>query len=166
MQNEQGDAAGGVWGLGGLTWCWKVKLHQHRPQTAFLTFSQAWLFWFQIMSLPKIRGRQSKTLLQTIISMDPCAMNLEGNQRETSIQISELESMTTQDPVEGRQRETNLEIIMKLNPVEGRQRETGVETSLEIMRELDPVSSKRETKGDTHWEKPRNRDEIGWNWIH
>ena len=45
-------------------------------------------------------------------------MNLEGNQRETSIQITELESMT-QDPVEGRQRETNLEITMKLNPVEG-----------------------------------------------
>ena len=35
------------------------KLHQHRPQTAFLTFSQAWLFWFQIMSRPKIWGRQA-----------------------------------------------------------------------------------------------------------
>ena len=33
-------------------------------------------------------------------------MNLEGNQRETSIQISELEIMTKQDPLEGRQRET------------------------------------------------------------
>ena len=87
-------------------------------------------------------------------------MNLEENQRETSIQISELESMTTQDPVEGRQRATNLEIIMKLNPVEGRQRETRVETSLEIMRELDPI---RRDKGrhTSRNEKPGHRDEIG-----
>ena len=34
-------------------------------------------------------------------------MNLEGNQRETSIQTSELESMTTQDPVEGRHKPRN-----------------------------------------------------------
>ena len=32
--------------------------------------------------------------------------------------------MTKQDPVEGRQRETNLEITTKQDPVEGRQRET------------------------------------------
>ena len=32
--------------------------------------------------------------------------------------------MTKQDPVEGRQRETNLEIMTKQDPVEGRQRET------------------------------------------
>ena len=43
--------------------------------------------------------------------------------------------MTKQDPVEGRQRETNQEIMIKLDPVEGRLRET----SLEIMKELDPV---------------------------
>ena len=65
------------------------------------------------------------------------------NMGKTSVQISELESMTTQDPVEGRQRETNLEIIMKLNPVAGRQRETRVETSLEIMREADPVKGRQ-----------------------
>ena len=87
------------------------------------------------MPQPKIWGRQ--------INMDPCAVTLEGNQRETSIQISELESLTTQDPVEGRQRETNLEIIVKLSPVEGRQRETRVETSLETMRELDPVKGRQ-----------------------
>ena len=82
-------------------------------------------------------------------------MNLEGNQKKTSIQISELGSMTTQDPIEGRQRETNLETIMKR-----RQRETRVETSLEIMRELDPV---RRDKGrhTSRNEKPGNRDEIG-----
>ena len=105
-----------------------------------------------------------------------------GEDKQTSIQISELESMTTQDPVEGRQRETNLEIIMKLNPVDGRQRETRVETSLEIMRELDPVKGRQRethieksleiasklhetgsTRRDTHGEKPGNHDEAGSN---
>ena len=32
--------------------------------------------------------------------------------------------MTKQEPVEGRQRETNLQIMTKQDPVEGRQRET------------------------------------------
>ena len=74
--------------------------------------------------------------------MDPCTRNLQGNRRETNIQLGELESMTKQDPVEGRQRETNLEIMIELDPVEGRLRET----SLEIMKELDPVKGRqRET---------------------
>ena len=78
--------------------------------------------------------------------MDPCKRNLEGNQRETSIQINELEIMMKQDPVEGRQRETtdetrssrretNLEIMTKQDPVEGRQRET----NLEIMMKQDLI---------------------------
>ena len=53
--------------------------------------------------------------------------------------------MTEQDPVEGRQRETNLEIMTEQDPVEGRQRET----NLEIMTKQD---SRRETKAD----KPGN----------
>ena len=52
--------------------------------------------------------------------------------------------MTKQDPVEGRQRETNLEIRTKQDPVEGRQR--GEDKHDETR------SSRRETKGD----KPGN----------
>ena len=50
--------------------------------------------------------------------------------------------MTKQDPVEGRQRETNLEIRSKQGPVEGRQRETKEDKHDETR------SSRRETKGD------------------
>ena len=67
--------------------------------------------------------------------------------RETSIQISELERVTKQDPIERRQRETN-QGMMKLDPVaerEGRQTWKHDETG----------SSGRETKGD----KPGNHDE-------
>ena len=57
--------------------------------------------------------------------------------------------MTKQDPVEGRHRETNLEIMTKQDPVEGRHRET----NLEFMTKQDPVEGRqRETKED----KPGN----------
>ena len=53
--------------------------------------------------------------------------------------------MTKQDPVEGRKRETNREIMTKQDPVEGRQRET----NLEITTKQDPVEGRqRETKED------------------
>ena len=59
--------------------------------------------------------------------------------------------MTKHDPVEGRQRETNPEIMTKQDPVEGRQRETNLE--MEIMTKQDPVEGRqRETKAN----KPGN----------
>ena len=62
---------------------------------------------------------------------------VEGRQKETNLEI-----MTKQEPVEGRQRETNLEIMMKQDPVEGRQRET----NLEITTKQEPVEGRqRET---------------------
>ena len=62
---------------------------------------------------------------------------VEGRQKETNPEI-----MTKQDPVEGRQRETNPEIMTKQDPVEGRQRETNPE----IMTKQDPVEGRqRET---------------------
>ena len=51
--------------------------------------------------------------------------------------------MLEQDPVEGRQRETNLEIMLEQDPVEGRQRET----DLEIMLEQDPLEGKLHQHG-------------------
>ena len=63
---------------------------------------------------------------------------VEGRQRETNPEIT-----TKQDPVEGRQRETNLEIMTKQDPIEGGQRET----NLEIMTKQDRVEGKqKETK--------------------
>ena len=112
------------------------------PKQPFSHSHKLGFFDFKSCPCHKIWGRQSKTLLQTIINMDPSAMNLEGNQRETSIQICELESMTTQDPVKGRQRGTH------------------IETSLEIVTKLDETGSSRR---DTHGEKPGNHDETGSN---
>ena len=62
---------------------------------------------------------------------------VEGRQRETNLKI-----MSTQDPIEGRQRETNLETMTKQEPVKGRQREA----NLEIMSQQDPIEGRqRET---------------------
>ena len=89
--------------------------------------------------------------------MDPCTRNLEGNQRETSIQISELESMTKQDPIEGRNhdetgssRRESLEIMRELDPLKGRQRETHMEKSLENDGKRDETGSSRR---ETHMER-------------
>ena len=99
----------------------------------------------------KTEGERSKTRLITIMKMDPCTRNLEfrREQRETSIQINELERMTKQDPIKGRQRETNPEIMTKQDPVEDSRMETKENTG----------SSQRETKED----KPGNHDETGPN---
>ena len=56
--------------------------------------------------------------------------------------------MTKQDPVEGRQRETNGDrpgIMLEQDPVEGRQRETNGD---EGGNHDETGSSRRETKGD------------------
>ena len=97
------------------------------------------------MRLPKIqRGRQSKTRLQTIIKMDPCTTNLEGNQRETSIQISEMESVTKQDPIEGGNHDET-----------GSRRETQGDVHGNKPRNHEGNGmTKREAKGDTRGEKP------------
>ena len=50
--------------------------------------------------------------------------------------------MTKQDPEEGRQRETNLEITTKEDPIEGRQRLT------KEAKHDETRSSRREPKGD------------------
>ena len=96
---------------------------------------------------------------EIMLNMDPCAMNLEGNQRATSIQISELESMAPQDPTQGRQRETNLGRETK-GDKPGKHDETG--SSRRVTKGDKPGnhdetrSNRRETKGD----KPGNHDET------
>ena len=73
--------------------------------------------------------------------------------------------MTQQDPVEGRQRETNLEITTKqdreretkgLVPVEGRQRET----DLEITTELHPVEGRQGRQRNTNLEIKTEQDPV------
>ena len=62
--------------------------------------------------------------------------------------------MLEQDPVEGRQRETNADrpgIMLEQDPVEGRQRER------QTWNHVGTGSSRRETKGD----KGGNHDETG-----
>ena len=61
--------------------------------------------------------------------------------------------MTKQGPEEGRQRETNLEIMTKQDPIEGRQRETKGDKP---GNHDETRSSRRETKGD----KPGDHDET------
>ena len=69
--------------------------------------------------------------------------------------------MTKQDPVEGRQRETKVEIMTKQDPVEGRQRETNGDRP-GIMLEQDPVEGRqRETNGD----KWRQTWKSCWNKV-
>ena len=74
-----------------------------------------------------------------MLEQDP----VEGRQRETNADRPGI--MLEQDPVEGRQRERKVEIMLEQDPVEGRQRKTKVE----IMLEQDPVEGRqRETNGD------------------
>ena len=74
-----------------------------------------------------------------MLEQDP----VEGRQRETNADRPGI--MLEQDPVEGRQRERKVEIMLEQDPVEGRQRETKVE----IMLEQDPVEGRqRQTNGD------------------
>ena len=60
-------------------------------------------FDFKTNSCQKYRGEDKvRHPSQPQLKLDPCTRNLEGNQRERSIQINELESKTKQDRVEGR----------------------------------------------------------------
>ena len=119
----------------------KNKLHQHRPQTAFLI-----RFIFETSNhVPcrKFSREQEEANLRIVVDLDLCAGELEGVQTEPKknkprnhdgtgssrreTKGDSLEIMMELDPVDGVQRGRSPNSMIRLDPVEGRQRKTSLE---------------------------------------
>ena len=130
------------------------KLHQHRPQTAFLISSI-----FEASNHVPCRNfsREKKEKPPNYGGFRSCAGELQGGQREPK-----KNKPRNHDGTGSSRRETkgnSLEIMMELDPVEGVQ--TG--RSLKIMMGLDPVGGRqgKTIKSKRNWIQPRNHDGTG-----